>query len=387
MKQAVAGPSRIKANATRAPPPTIYAFNPSHTLFACAQPVLGSADKLTVWDIVADRVIAEWEVEGAAKANTIAWSSISSGARKKRRKKSGNEGDEDVVVLTTDKGLVVFAPRRGEVIRRSDIMAQAIASDDRVVLVTAKEVLVLDSDHSVSHTFPLSSSATSAAVLPTSTTDVIHLAIASSSVTILHLDLASNKIVYTSSPLPVSTSSVSSIIPLDTSILVASNDDRSVSQYTLTTPTSPAKLSYRYASPTLSPVHSISTTSDLVAVLHSSGEISLFPIPKELDLTRPKSDSKPSVVKFVEGKEDSLVRLAGIAFDEGGLLCGRMLGGGRVKWIKAVYEQPEGGLKAETIVKLDAQDLVGAAGQNVSLASSPLTIVYPCSTLRCASQH
>ena len=398
-KQPVAGPSRIKANATQAPPPPapVAAFNPSRTLFACAQPVLGSADKLTVWDIIADRVIAEWEVEGAAKATTVSWGSISSGAARKKRKKKSNangDGDEDVVALTTDKGgLVVFAPRRGEVIRRLDVgRVHAVASDDRLVLVTAKEVLVVDSDLSaVSHTFALpagTQAPTSASLLPTSTADVLHLLIASASVLALHLNVSTGKVTHTSAPLPVSTSSVSSLVSLPSSsqgasFLVVSADDRSVSQYTLSTPTAAAKLSYRYASPTLSPVHSVTYSSELLSALHSSGEISLFSLPKELDFARPKSDSKPSLVKLVEGKEDRPVRLAGVAFAEegeapGSLLCGRLFGGGRVKWVKAVYEQPEGGLRAETVVKTDAQDLVGAAAtQNVSRPGLVRHVIVP----------
>jgi len=384
-KQSVAGPSRIKGNATQAPPPpvSVAAFNPSRTLFACAQPVLGSADKLTVWDVVADRVIAEWEVEGAAKATTVVWSSIASGAAKKKKRKagSGTEG-EDVVVLTTDKGaLIVFTPRRGEVLRRLNVgRVHATASGEHLVLVTAKEILVLNQDFSaVAHTFDLPSgtpASSSAALLP-STPEILHLLIASASVIALRLNIVSSKVSSTSAPLPVSTSQVSSIVTLPTtaqgsSFLVTCEDDRTVSQYTLPQATAPAKLSYRYASPTLSPVHSLSMSNDLVSVVHSSGEVSLFPLPKELDFARPKSDSKPSIVKLVEGKEDRQVRLVGAAFssedeDSGSLLCGRMTGGGRVKWVKATYELPEGGIKAETIVRTDAQDLVGtAAVQNVS---------------------
>lgn len=382
-KQPIAGPSRIKATSTQAPPPpaSVAAFNPSRTLFACAQPVLGSADKLTIWDVIADRVIAEWEVEGAAKATTVAWSSISSGAARKKRRKRSNaaDGEEDVVVLTTDKGsLIVYTPRRGEVLRRLDVgKVTASASDDRLVLVTAKEVLVINHDLSaVEFRFGHASASTAAALLPTSTAEVLHLLVAHASVTVLHLDLTSQKISHTSSPLPVSTSSVLSILPIPsaqgTSFLVVCEDDRAISQYTLPSPTAAAKLSYRYASPTLSPVHSTSISTNLVSALHSSGEVSLFAIPKELDFARPKSDSKPSVLKLVEGKEDRLVRLAGVSFvDEedapGSLVCGRMVGGGRVKWVKAVYELPEGGVKSETTVKCDAQDLVGAAAsQNVS---------------------
>ena len=385
-KQPQAGPSRIKASSTQAPPPpvSVAAFNPSRTLFACAQPVLGSADKLTVWDVVADRVIAEWEVEGAAKATTVVWSTISDAAKKKKRRKSGSghEGDEDVVALTTDKGsLVVFAPRRGEVLRRVDVgRVHAAASNDRLVLVTAKDILVVDRDLSaIANTFPLPAGATTptaATILP-SESDIIHLLIASASVISIHISLDQDKLAHSSSPLPVSTSHVSSLVSLPASshghsFLVLCQDDRTVSQYTLPQPSAQAKLSYRYSSPTISPVHSVSTTPELISVLHTSGEVSLFPTPTDLDFVRPKSDSKPSLVKVVEGKEDSPVRLVGATFSTeddaaGALLCGKIFGGGRVKWLKAVYERPEGGVKAETVVKTDAQDLAGsAAAHNVS---------------------
>jgi U3 small nucleolar RNA-associated protein 5 len=201
-KQPVAGPSRIKANATQAPPPPapVAAFNPSRTLFACAQPVLGSADKLTVWDIIADRVIAEWEVEGAAKATTVSWGSISSGAARKKRKKKSNSNDtsrsSDATACTRPtSSRRITSPRLGanttnpplSVVRATTssspspfefdffFRVHAVASDDRLVLVTAKEVLVVDSDLSaVSHTFALpagTQAPTSASLLPTSTAD------------------------------------------------------------------------------------------------------------------------------------------------------------------------------------------------------------------------
>ena len=390
-KQPVAGPSRVKATSSQAPPPpvAVASFNSARTLFACTQPVLGAADKLTVWDTISDRVIAEWDVEGASKVTTLCWTSVSTTgvAKKRRRRKSavGTDNEEDVVLLTTDKGgLIVFTPRRGEVLRRLDIgkITASWADDQAAVITTSKEVHILSPDLStVSHKYSLPENTptpTAITLLPSSTPEVLHLLVASSSIITLHLNLVSSKIAHTSSPLPVSTSSVTSLRPLPTSLqgmsfLVLCEDDRTVSQYTLSTPTSPAKLSYRYASPTLSPAHSICYTSDLLSILHSSGEVSLFPLPSELDFARPKSDSKPSTLRLVEGKEDRLVRLAGLAFApdlegvSGSLVCGKMVGGGRVKWIKAVYEMPEGGVKSETVVKTDAQDLVGSASaENVS---------------------
>lgn len=391
-KQPVAGPSRIKAASTQAPPPSVSvsAFSPSRTHFATAQPVLGSADKLIVWDIIADRLLSEWEVEGASKATTISWASWStSGSRKKRRRRSGagqgQDGDEDVILITTDKGaLIVYSPRRGEVLRRLDVgnICAACSDDTRTVLVSNKDVLVLSHDlASVQKTFPLPSSTsppTAIALLPTSTGDRIHLLVASASVIQLHLNPGNGRTEYTSPPLPVTTSSVTALYTLPTtsqgtSFLAISQDDRTVSQYTFSSPTTPAKLSYRYASPTLSPAHSISLSPSLISVLHHSGEVSLFPLPTELDSARPKSDSKPSSLKLVEGKEDKQSRLSGAAFapedDEssGSIFCGKMVGGGRVKWVRATYEQPEGGVKSSIVVKTDGQDLVNsAAAQNVS---------------------
>jgi U3 small nucleolar RNA-associated protein 5 len=387
-RQATAGPSRIKQTvSTQAPPapPSLSSFSPSRTQYALAQPVLGSADKVTVWDVATDRVVAEWEVEQAGKASTLCWASVA-GNRKpgKRRRKSGPEDDaEDVVLIATkSSSLVVYSPRRSQVVRKLNLPSTATAlwSDDNgVVVATSTSIHVLSAEvTSISHTFalpPNTPSPTSIALLASSTPDTFHALIASSSVVTLHLELATSTTSYTSSPLPVSTSSVISLLPLPitsqgTSFLVVAEDDRTVSQYTIPSPTKSPKLSYRYASPTLSPAHSLALSSTLLSVLHQSGEISLFTLPTELDLARPKSDSKPSTVKLVEGKADQLSRVCRAEFsaDANGtsvLLCGRMAGAGRVKWFTVNYELPEGGIRPSTLFKCDAHDLVGkAAGSN-----------------------
>jgi U3 small nucleolar RNA-associated protein 5 len=73
-------------------------------------------------------------------------------------------------------------------------------------------------------------------------------------------------------------------------------------------------------------------------------------------------------MKLVEGKADQLARLARVEFSDvaGTLLCGRIAGGGRLKWQSASYELPEGGVKPSTIVKVEAQDLVGKANGTAS---------------------
>ena len=376
-RQPTAGPSRIKASSTQAPPPSpsVSAFNSSRTLFACAQPILGSAEKLSVWDIKSDRSIAEWEIEGASQATTVTWISLSSAgpSRKKRRKSEAPQDLDEVVVVTTRSGsLFAFSPKRGEVIRRQEIdgVSAACVTQRGMVLATAKDLLVLDPDLSTRSTVPLPANTApvhALAVLPTSTNDVLHVLLgATTSVISLHLSLSSGKISHSSNPIPVSTTRVTALYPLPAaksgaSFLVLTEDDRTVSSYTLPTPTSPAKLSYRYASPTLSPAHSVSISADLVSVLHTSGEVSLFTFPSDLDLVRPKTDSSPNTLRLVEGKEERLVRLSGVAFDDddsGALLCGRISGGGRVKWVKPTYELPEGGIRKETVVKSNAGDLV-----------------------------
>ncbi|WWC69654.1 uncharacterized protein I206_103597 [Kwoniella pini CBS 10737] len=394
-RQPVAGPSRPKYSqqpVAQSPPPSssISSFNPSRTLFALASPVLGSADKVQVWDVATDRVLADWEVAGASKATTVTWASIQSDAasKKKKRRKSGptEASDEEVVLITSAKGqLHVFSPTKGEIIRTIDLPESATSawSDEHaVVYTTSSSILTLSPDaSSITHTFQLPSSLASPSaitLLPSSTPEILHALVATSSVLELHLDLSSSKITYTSQPLPASTSSVSSILPLPTSelgssFLVVSEDDRTISQYTIVTPQTPPKLSYRYASPTLSSAHSLATSSTLLSVLHVSGEISLFALPNELDFSRPKSDSKPSTVRLVEGKDERIARLARVTFESqpaaaaGALICGRMAGGGRIQWQRAVFELPEGGLRPSTIVKCDAQDLVGSNGSSTTL--------------------
>ncbi|OCF55196.1 U3 small nucleolar RNA-associated protein 5 [Kwoniella mangroviensis CBS 10435] len=395
-RQPVAGPSRPKHSQqpiAHSPPPSssVSSFNPSRTLFALASPVLGSADKVQVWDVAADRVISEWEVAGASKATTVTWTSTPSSdaaSKKKKRRKSGppDTGDEEVILITSTKGqLAVFSPSKGEIIRTIDLSQPATAawSDEHgIILATSSSILVLSADaSSVSHTFTLPSSSASPsalAILPSSTPEVLQVLVGTLSVVVFHLDLSSTKITYSSAPLPASTTSISSILPLPTSeqgssFLVVSEDDRTISQYTILSPQTPPKLSYQYASPTLSSAHSLSTSSSLLSVLHASGEISLFHLPNELDFSRPKSDSKPSTVKLVEGKDERTSRLCRVAFAAGhegapgALLCGRMTGGGRVKWLRAVYELPEGGLRPSTVVKCDSQDLVGDVNSSTTM--------------------
>lgn len=387
-KQSVAGPSRPKGG-VQPPPPTaaVSGFNPSRTHFALALPALGAADKVQVWDVAADAVISEWEVAGAATVTALCWASVaSSGAAKKRKKRKslpGDGGDEDVIILATNRGetstLALYSPIKGEVQRTLPLPATVSAAwsdENGIILATESNLLVLDSEaSSVSHTIALPSTATSpsaVALLPTSTAEVLHVLVGTNSVLPLQITLASSSITHTSSPVPASTGSVTSIQPLPltqqgASFLVVADDDRVVSQYTMASPTAVAKLSYRYASNTLSPVHSVAISSELLAVLHQSGEIYLFPIPSELNLSRPATDSKPKSVKLVEGKSDNVARVCRVAFiaeeATGALWCGRMAGAGRVKWYKAAYELPEGGLRQSTVVKCDAQDLVSNASQ------------------------
>lgn len=399
-RQPTAGPSRIKHHqptSTQAPPPPscLSSFSPSRTQYALAQPVLGSADKVTVWDVASDRVLAEYEIEQAGRVSALCWTSISGSARKssKRRKKSGSDEEADDVVLIATKSahLVVYSPRKSQALRTLKLSATATAmwaDDNGVVAATSNSVVHLSPDvSSISHTFtlpPNTPSPTAITTLASSTADTLHVLVGSQQVTSLHLELATSTISYSSSPLPVSTSSVTSLTPLSqtsqgASFLVVSEDDRTVSQYTIPSPTKAPKLSYRYASPTLSPAHSVSLSSTLLSVLHQSGEVSIFTLPTELDFARPKSDSKPSTLKLVEGKAEQVSRLARIEFapsesddEPGALLCGRMVGAGRLKWHRAVFEQPEGGVRPATVVKCEAQDLIGKTNGSVSSHSSPL---------------
>lgn len=391
-RQPTAGPSRIKhqPTSTQAPPPpsALSSFNPSRTYFASAQPVLGSADKVSVWDVASDRVAAEWEVEQAGRVSALAWTSVSGSNRKngKRRRKSGLDEDADDVVLiaTRSSHLVVYSPRRSQVVRKLNLPTPATAlwaDDNGIAVATASSVVVLSPEvTNITHTFPLppnTPSPSAIAILASSSSETLHVLIGSQSVITLHLEMATSTVSYTSSPLPVSTSTVTSLssLPITSqgaSFLVVSDDDRTVSQYTIPSPTKSPKLSYRFASPTLSPAHSVAISTTLLSVLHQSGEVSIFPIPAEVDFARPKSDSKPSTLKLVEGKGEQVARLARVEFaqtgsdESGALLCGRLAGAGRIKWHRAAYEQPEGGVRPSTIVKCEAHDLVGKANGTVS---------------------
>jgi len=392
-KQPVAGPSRPRREPLDAQSPPlpakVSAFNHSRTSFALALPVLGAADTVSVWDVATDRVIAEWEVEGASKVTTICWASTPSTAsastststrkRKKRRKSNGTDL-EDVVLITTAKGdLIVFSPERGEVLRKDELPTPVTAawSDDRAVLfAAASAILVFDPDLSTSpRSFALPANMptpTAIAVLRTSSSESLELVVGSMSVFTLRVDMKTNAASVMTKPVPVSTSSVASLVPLPSttegaSFLVVSDDDRTVSQYTVPVAQAAIKLSYRYASTTLSPVHSVAISPNLLSVLHTSGEISLFPIPTELDFSRPRTDSNPSAVKLVEGKDERIAKICRLDFansEQGitqALICGRMAGAGRVKWHRVVYESPDGGMRRATTVKCDAQDLTSAA--------------------------
>ncbi len=410
-KQPLAGPSRMKPpNAQSAPPPSaVSAFNPSRTHFALALPVLGAADKVSIWDVSADHVMAEWEVEGASKVTTICWSSsplpdsipfeasVGTGKRKRRRKHGVGDGDEVLLITTAQGELAVFSPSRGEVLRKFELPAPVTAAwaDERHILfTTTSAILVYDahlSDEARRFALPANTPPpTAIAALSPSSPQFLDIIFGSLSVARLTLDLETSDTSSTSALIPVSTSSVTSLLPLPpasqgTSFLVVADDDRTVSQYTFTSPEIPAKLSYRYASPTLASAHSVAISSNLLSVLHTSGEISLFPMPAEYDLARPKTDSKPSVVKLVEGKDERISILCGAAFAPAvsgsarALLCGRMAGAGRVKWHRVAYESAEGGLRSTTSFGCDAQDLAGpVAATNVSWsytsAQSELTI-------------
>lgn len=383
-RSSVAGPSRQRVPP---PPPAASGFNPARTHFALALPVLGAADKVQVWDVPADSVVSEWELAGAAKATAVCWASITaSGATKRRRKRKSLGPDatseEDVLLVATNKGdqsnLAVYLPIKGEVLRTISLPAKATAiwSDENgVIIATESNLLVLGPEAAaIAHTFDLPSSVkapSAVALLPTSTGEELHAIVGAKSVVAVHLSTTTSTITHTSSPLPVSTTTVTSLQPLPNtqqgaSFLVVCEDDRTVNQYTFPgAPTASPKLSYRYTSPTLSPVHSIALSDEFVAALHYDGEISVFPVALiDLDLARPKSNNKPTKVKLVEGKEEKVASVCRVEFapvDDGAaavLSCGRMVGGGRVKWYSATLEQPEGGLVANVVVKTDAQDLV-----------------------------
>ncbi|ORX39680.1 hypothetical protein BD324DRAFT_575830 [Kockovaella imperatae] len=378
-KQPVAGPSRIKASSSQSPPPppAVSAFNASGSFYACAQPVLGSADKVSVWDINTDRVIAELELD-ASKATSLTWSSVSGSgpSKKKRRKSETTNGSEEALIISTSLGSVVaFSPKRSERIRQIEVgqVTAATSSSQGSLFATAKELVFVDINfNNTSTRFEHGSTApiTALSILPTSSPENLHVLLGStSSIVSLHLDLSTSKVTHTSPPLPVSTTHVTALYPLPISksgcsFLVVSHDDRTVSQYTLPSPSALAKLSYRYAAPTPSPVHSCSLNPSHLSVLHYSGEISLFPLPTELDLARPKS-GQSSTIKVVYGQDSRLATLCGAVFvDDGALACGRSLGGGRVKWVRAAYESPDGSIQSETVVKSDGQDLVSSANQS-----------------------
>lgn len=421
-KQPVAGPSRIKQQIAQSPPPAaaVSAFNPSRSRFALALPVLGAADKISIWDVPGDRVVAEWEVEGASHATTVCWTTAPAtrtdfstpngdqGSRKKRKKRGG-EPAEDVILITTEKGeLFVFSPARSKVLRKIELPAPVTAAwsnEPTVLFTTSSAILMLDLQAADSiRSFPLPASTpspTAIVSLSTSTSRSLNVVLGSLSIISLCLHLDNSTTSSVSPACPVATSYITSLLPLPAtpqgeSILVVSDDDRTVSQYTITSLGIAARLSYRYASPTLSPVHSVAKSSTLLSVLHTSGEISLFPIPADLDLARPKTASKPSSVKLVEGKDERLARIGRVTFStqaDGAstvLLCGRMAGAGRIKWHEVVYEVPQGGLRASTIVKYDAQDLAGSAlGLNVCLfrvlllnGNADESSLYPCNGFR-----
>jgi U3 small nucleolar RNA-associated protein 5 len=218
---------------------------------------------------------------------------------------------------------------------------------------------------------------TAVAILPTSTKESLHLVVASSSAAVLHVTPTGTEVDAVSAPLPVSTSTVTALYPLpavkgdgSASFIVVSEDDRTVAQYTIPKSGADPRLSYRYTSPTLSSAHSVSSSPSHLSVMHTSGQVSLFPLPaaSSLDLSRPQSNGKPHAVNLIEGKADKPARLCraclAVPASSGGklsLVAGRMLGGGRIKWTSIELDATDVSEGGETKVKCDAQDLVSAA--------------------------
>ena len=421
--KAVAGPSKprahqsVNAPAVSAPPrPALSAFSPSRTLFALAHPALGQADKVSVWDVLEDRFVSEWEIEGASKATSITFATVPfplsdaaaapARSNKKRRKESVAQESahtaEEVVIVTTAKGQIfVWSPTRG-VLSRIDLpvsasgsgsggpaLASASAfSEHGAVLVSATSIYLLSPDlASVAATIalpPRTPAPTAVAVLATSTAEVLHVVIASSSALVLHVTPTGTEVEAMSAPVPVSTSSTIALYPLPSaaeeepaSFVVVSEDDRTVAQYTIPQPGSDPRLSYRYTSPTLSSAHSVSSSASHLSVLHASGQISLFPLPSpgSLDLVRPQSNGKPHAINLVEGKADKPARVcraciasaAADGADSVQILAGRMLGGGRLKWVSVPIDAAAANTAGKTKVKCDAQDLVSATGKEGKL--------------------
>lgn len=388
-KQPVAGPSRLRSAAsTQTPPPhpSLAAFDDSCTRFALAIPALGAADKVCIWDTTNDNQLFEHELEGASKACALCWTSAPAafGPAKKKRRKSGLFSDHAVAVALETGGALIISATDGQVLSRLNTPKRisAVTQVGQRLLAASSDAIYLISEDltSVSTTFPLpahSAAPSSLAVLPTSNSTVLHLLVANASVSVVHLEYSSGKLLYTSPAVPVSTSSVTALRTIPptsqgTSFVVVADDDRAISQYLLPSVQSVPKLAYRYASPTLSAAHSVTISDDTLSVLHTSGEVSVFPLPTELDVVRPKSDSKPSMIKVVEGEVGRPARICGLTYVsndrplQATLVCGRMVGAGRVKWIRAEFGTGES-MRPPVTIKCDAQDLVnGARPDNVS---------------------
>ncbi len=162
---------------------------------------------------------------------------------------------------------------------RLAIQALAAWTDERgVFLSTSSAILLLAVDTlAVKHTFalpPNTPSPTALAVMPRSSGDKATILASADSVVSLDVNLSSGKVLshlrhYLSQHLTSLRSRLCLERARDRHSSLAA-DDRTVSQYTFAPNSATARLSYRYASPTVSPVHSVNVSPAHLSVLHAS---------------------------------------------------------------------------------------------------------------------
>lgn len=345
-----------------APRPSLSGFNASHTQYASITPTLGGADKLRIWNVSDNRVVAEWDIahaQGAAgvKMNVTGLTWVKLGgedqddsedaSRNKKRKKTKQAGKsstatatKDVVVLAQGSDLLFYSSSLVKPVKKisvGDEKVHSITYEDEagIIVTTTKEVIILDAisgESMAKFSLPanLPSSTAIATTLCTSNeepeNDENKLTIILSSLQVciltVSLPLAKDSEHTFSVVQPAGAEAVRAVVPISTSeddstITFATIEENSrvcsIWQCTLDSATSTPTILASVPCPSASPVQSLSLTSDHVLfVLSTTGEAWGFDVSATSLASPAAQSSTPDSDKKSNKKRRSVVNNASL---------------------------------------------------------------------------
>ncbi len=305
------------------PPPALTAFNPARSLYAAVSVNhVGASgrERLRVWDVQADGVLAEWELgaemvaEGRSDAavRSVLWLAAGSGegpsdthaSKKKRRHSKGGDASAAAagtsasgadVLVVSQKKMVGFRTSQSKPAFQWSVPTQQgeqvaaalyIPAQNAVALALEKSGLAIVSlaDGSVVLTvkYPTNSTAPSCMALvgAEDTSDALTLVLANTAVATLTLSLplSSTSSTAFSPPQNIAIAPLRFALPVGPAQLLTAEEGARTASLWMVEKDAQLQLAANIPLPTDAPVHNAALSSDAarVALLASSGEVSVF---------------------------------------------------------------------------------------------------------------